>query len=311
MAKRTRKGRSAEPTAGEVVRDFLGRGTGNLLRFDPVVRGRSDPEGIHQMRVNVRHLRSEMQVAGPVLRVREHEALDRELKWLGGALGSLRDLDVLTSLFAFGSTLRVPTPPLVVQRLASQRAEEVVHVTEVLRSKRYQRLLERLSDAVVTPPLRRVASAPASRVLGPGLRAVIKDLTTAVEQLGDEPSLEQLHRVRIKVKRARYNCELAEAFLVEARAAAEELEKVQTILGDLHDRVVARAYVREVTRPLEMFGGPPLDDATLATIDWLDTEIERLTGSWRDPVDLALAALDPVRRALQIRSSEAPDVPVK
>ncbi|MFI5035936.1 MAG: CHAD domain-containing protein [Acidimicrobiales bacterium] len=298
----------AEPTAGEVVRDFLGRGVGNLLRYDPIVRRRRDPEGIHQMRVNVRHLRSEMRVAGPVIRADEHEALDRELKWLGGALGRLRDLDVLNDLFASGASGDVPTPPRVVTRLATQRTAEVARLNKALRSKRYRRLMESLSDAVVDPPLRASAAAPASRVLGPGLREVARDLAATVSDLGENPSPEALHLVRIKVKRCRYNCELAEVFFADAGPAARELETAQGVLGDLHDHVVARDYLLEVTRPREMFGGPPLDDETLATARWLDEGVARLLAAWPEPVAAAVTALAPI---LHISSSEAPDVPVK
>ena len=101
----------SEPSAGDVVRDFLGRAVGNLLHYDPVVRRHRDTEGIHQMRVNVRHLRAEMRVAAPVLRAKDHEALDGELKWLGATLGRLRDLDVLTDLFTDGESAGVATPP--------------------------------------------------------------------------------------------------------------------------------------------------------------------------------------------------------
>lgn len=311
MAGSPGKGPRAPLSAGDVVRDFLGRGAGNLLRYDPIVRQRRDPEGIHQMRVNVRHLRSELRVASPVVRQEEHQRLDRELKWLGGALGRLRDLDVLTDLFSAGAKAGAPTPALVTSRLASQRREEVRRVKRVLGSSRYRRLMERLSDAVVDPPLRRGASAPALEVLGPGLVAVVDDLTAAVGQLAPDPTPEALHLIRIKVKRCRYNCELAEGFLSDAKRAAAELERSQTVLGDLHDHVVARAYMSEVTRPSEMFGGPPLDGDTVATVQWLDDEVLRLRGAWREPVAAALAALRPVRRSAHISSSEAPDVPVK
>lgn len=300
----------AEPSAAEVVRDFLGRGVGNLLHYDPAVRRRRDPEGIHQMRVNVRHLRSEMRVAAPVLVARDHAALDRELKWLGGSLGRLRDLDVLADLFARGAPSGAATPAAVAARLTAQRAAEAKRVTRTLRSSRYRRLMERLSDAVVDPPLRKGSAAPASAVFAPELREVVADLVGAVAQLEPDASPEALHQVRIKAKRCRYTCELAEAFLREAAPAAEALERVQTVLGDLHDHVVARDYLMEVTRPREMFGEPP-DEASAACAQWLDDEVARLSSAWPAPVAAALAALAPVSDALYISSSVAPDVPVK
>ncbi|HVB71553.1 MAG TPA: CHAD domain-containing protein [Acidimicrobiales bacterium] len=311
MARASKKSRRSEPSAAEVVRDFLGRGVGNLLRYDPVVRRRSDPEGLHQMRVNVRHLRSEMKVVDPILRRSDHQSLDRDLKWLGAEMGALRDLDVLGALFASGASAKAPTPQIVVDTIAAQRAKEAARLTTTLRSKRYRRLMERLSDTVVDPPLRPGASAPASNVLGPGLRVVASDLVNAIEQLGPSPSPNELHQVRIKVKRCRYNCELAEDFVPSAQRAAEVLEKVQTVLGDLHDHVVARQYVSAVVRPGELFGGPAPDGATVATTAWLDASIARLSAAWQSPVASALDALTAVLGDSHISSSEAPDVPVK
>jgi CHAD domain-containing protein len=304
-------GGRAEPSAAEVVCDFLGRGVGNLLRFDPAVRRRRDPEGVHQMRVNVRHLRSELRVARPALRSKAYRRLDRELRWLGADLGRLRDLDVLTSLFTAASTAGVPTPTFISERLGSQHDAEATRVSRILDSERYRRLLARLSRAVAHPPLRGRASAPASQVLGPGLAAVILDFTSSVELLGADPSFDDLHVVRIKAKRARYNCELASAFLPSAKRAATKLEKVQAALGDLHDHVVARSFVADLLRPREMFGGPALDDAALNLIEWLDGEVARLSQAWSAQVDAAMAALAPASRALHISSSDAPEVPVK
>ncbi len=311
MAGGTKKSRRAEPSAAEVVRDFLGRGVGNLLRYDPVVRRRSDTEGLHQMRVNVRHLRSEMKVVESILRRTEHRALDRELKWLGSELGALRDLDVLGALFKSGATTQTPTPQLVTATLTAQRAKEAARVTTTLQSKRYRRLMEHLSDTVVDPPLRPGASALASDVLGPGLRLVARDLVSAFDRLGPSPNPDELHQVRIKVKRCRYNCELAEDFIPSAQRAAEALEKVQTVLGDLHDHVVARQYLSAVVRPGELFGGPAPDGATVATTAWLDETIARLSSAWQSPVAAALDALAVVLGDSHISSSEAPDVPVK
>lgn len=311
MATKFKKSRGAEPSAAEVIRDFLGRGVGNLLRYDPVVRRASDSEGLHQMRVNVRHLRSELKVMESVLRPAEYRKLDRELKWLGGALGRLRDLDVLSALFASGASADAPTPAVVTTSLSTRRADEAARVAKILRSQRYRRLIELLSNTVVDPPLRRGASDSASAVLGPGLREVVNDLVGAISLLGLNPIPKALHQVRIKVKRCRYNCELAEDFVPMAQKAAAALAEVQTVLGDLHDYVVARQYLSAVVRPGEMFGGPPPDEATVATSRWLDERVARLATAWPTPVAAALEALKPVSGDLHISSSDAPDVPVK
>lgn len=58
-----------------------------------------DPEAVHRMRVAVRRLRAILRARRPVVARRSDEEgvdrLRRELKWLGIALGQVRDLDVL------------------------------------------------------------------------------------------------------------------------------------------------------------------------------------------------------------------------
>ena len=53
------------------------------------------PEGIHQMRVGLRRLRAALSFFKEMLQDAESAGIKRELKWLLGALGPARDLDVL------------------------------------------------------------------------------------------------------------------------------------------------------------------------------------------------------------------------
>lgn len=277
------------PTADELIRGFLGREVGNLLRFDARARRGVDPEGVHQLRVNARHLRSELKVVASVVRTKPLDQLCRELRWIGGELGRQRDLDVLEGIFHSRQDSPFITSTLLPQ-LERQRGIEQRRVAGVLRSNRYRRLIVRLSDAVVAPPLRETASQPADVVLVPGLRVVLADLYSHVDALGPAPSNETLHEIRILAKRCRYNCEIAGTFLEGSRKAASELEKVQTILGDVHDRVVAMAYLREASAGVG--GAPPvIDESVGATMSWLDGSIEGLRTRWRAPLERSRAAV--------------------
>ncbi len=63
----------------------------------------------------------------------------------------------------------------------------------------------------------------------------------AVRKLPDEPTNDQLHAVRKKGKRARYAAELAGRKTLVKRA-----KKLQDVLGDHQDAVVAAARLREL-----------------------------------------------------------------
>ncbi len=55
------------------------------------------PDGVHQMRVGVRRLRAAIWVFSDLLSSRQTEAIRRDLKWLAGKLGPVRDFDVFLS----------------------------------------------------------------------------------------------------------------------------------------------------------------------------------------------------------------------
>src|SRR5436190_23325302 len=81
--------------AGDAVRAAMAAGVARLLRHDPGVRIGDDPEDVHQARVATRRLRSDLRTFSPLLDGEWLEALRDELRWLGAALGAVRDADVL------------------------------------------------------------------------------------------------------------------------------------------------------------------------------------------------------------------------
>ncbi len=70
----------------------------------------------------------------------------------------------------------------------------------------------------------------------------------AVAKLPKQPSAEELHAVRIKVKRARYAAELVQPIIGRrAERFIAKAKKLQDILGEHQDAVVAEEYLRKVT----------------------------------------------------------------
>jgi CHAD domain-containing protein len=70
-----------------------------------------------------------------------------------------------------------------------------------------------------------------------------------VEALGDQPTDEELHAVRIRAKRARYAAEAAAPVLGKhTRAEAAAAAKLQDVLGEQRDAVVAERWLRAQVR---------------------------------------------------------------
>jgi CHAD domain-containing protein len=95
-------------------------------------------------------------------------------------------------------------------------------------------------------PERLPADGPAATVLPALVRRPWRRLARTMKALGPSPEDEALHAARIDAKRCRYALEaVAPALGKDAAALADVVADVQTVLGDLHDAVVAEAWLRD------------------------------------------------------------------
>ncbi|HEU4438389.1 MAG TPA: CHAD domain-containing protein [Methylomirabilota bacterium] len=204
-----------------------------------------DPEEVHQVRVAVRRLRAILRASRPLFVEEWVAGLRRELDWLGSALGRLRDLDVLRahlrSQLGRGAAGGRAARERLLGRLAADRERATAALRAVLAGRRHARLLARLDAAVGDPPLR-----ADDDVSLPDIAAAEFDkLRRAVKRLPKHPSAEELHAIRIKVKRARYAAELAQPLLGRRNERfIERARKVQDILGEHQDAITAERYIR-------------------------------------------------------------------
>jgi CHAD domain-containing protein len=260
-------------TLGALIRWSLRNGLERLLDFDVALR--EDPENppvraVHQARVATRRLRSDLKTLGPVLDPLWLQHIRSELKWLGGVLGAVRDIDVLDARVQSDGAIHLTTPGFseLGARLASQRRTASWTLAEVLQSERYLDLLDRLDDSTSSPRFYvSLASGegaghglgpltPARTALPQLLRPHWKNLRKRVAKAASPPSDTELHRIRIGSKQLRYGAELAEPILgADAGRTARRAENIQTILGDHHDAVTAVDWLEHI----------PSDDTTTAS----------------------------------------------
>jgi len=209
----------------------------------------TDPEDVHDMRTAVRRLRAILRVVRAGFDRAWVEALRSELDWLGTTLGAVRDLDVLREhLHDELAALKDSAGPSATLQLSHcldlEHSRARAKALSALDSPRYRELLSRLDEAVRQP---RVVTANLSL---PQIAArQFKSLRKAVKALPAEPSDEELHAVRIKVKRARYAAELAEEEVGRSASRfVDKAKKVQDILGEHQDAVVAESRTRACLR---------------------------------------------------------------
>jgi CHAD domain-containing protein len=241
-----------------------------LVRHLPGARTGADVEDLHQARVAVRRMRAVLRAARPLLDAAWADGLRAELGRLGGALGGVRDLDVLL-LRLHGEVAALPgderaAGALLVGALEREREHARAAMRVALDAPRTAALLERLTDAV-RHPLPAPDGAREQPALRDLVRAEARAMRRAVRRAGEDPPDEVLHALRIRGKRVRYTGELVEPGLrgTPAGRAVKELLRatagLQAVLGDHQDACVAEARVRELLAGLD---DPPVPVAFVA-----------------------------------------------
>jgi CHAD domain-containing protein len=242
---------TASSPASDVVRYSLATAVERLLRSDAALRLTMDPEVVHLARVATRRLRSDLRSFMPILDEEWARSLRERVKWLGDELGLVRDADVLVARLHHDAAQLpshdAPAAEAVIDRFAAQSVAARQELRKILREQRYVELLDELVDAVADPKLAAHAGAPAQEALPSLVRVPWKKLCKTVAALAPEAGDEKLHEVRIKAKRCRYAAEaIAEVGGKTVARFARRVEKLQRILGDLHDAVAAEQRLRGI-----------------------------------------------------------------
>jgi CHAD domain-containing protein len=235
-------------TAREVVRAAIVRSARRLIDHDPGVRLGRDPEAVHQARVATRRLRSDLRTFRAVLDTEWSEPLRDELKWLGDALGSVRDTEVLLERLE-GRLEELPPRDAddgkaLLAQLAAHREHARADLLAAMRSDRYFALLDALVDAARTPRFATDVDDDELE-LSDFVQKPWRKLRKAADAIDEQSSDHDLHQTRIRAKRVRYAAEaVAEALGKDAKKFAEAAESVQELLGEHQDAIVAADWLR-------------------------------------------------------------------
>jgi CHAD domain-containing protein len=250
----TRPRRSA--SAAEVVTAYLREQAARLRSLEPEVRA-DEFDAVHQMRVTTRRLRSTLRSFGDVIPRDRTETVAAELKWLGGLLGPARDGEVLPGHLQ-ASLEQVPVELLIgpVQAriqgyFAPRRAAAREAVIEAFGSVRFAKLLANLDRLALDPPPGPRAADPASDVLPSDVRRAYRQARRRMRRARRAPPGPArdvaLHEARKSARRARYAAEAAiPAAGKPARKFARQMKKVQSVIGEHQDTVIARQAARDL-----------------------------------------------------------------
>lgn len=228
---------TVEQAAHAILQACLAQMEGNRKA---VASGHS-PEGVHQMRVGMRRMRSAFQLFENVLR--PGTRMTREIDWLGAELGAARDWDVLGTHLPPGIELN----PL--RRAVRAHARQLRHAAaEAVHSKRFEALLQLLHHFIDTSGWRKSATDKQAKALAQSLdqfaagalekaRRRVEKRGRKLKRAGDH----ERHRLRIAMKKLRYASEFFEPLSKKKalRPALKAMSALQDSLGWLNDVAVA------------------------------------------------------------------------
>jgi CHAD domain-containing protein len=246
--------------AGTTAVRAIGAVRDRLHEYLPLAMA-DEPDALHQMRTNVRRLRSLLAAYGPVLDTGVATELRRRLRELGRELGTVRDLEVRVqvaedALQAGDEARRFPSDEdrsrvrgilIDDETVAHDRAH--ARFVERQRLPRATARLEELDRMLADPPFTERAARPAERELGRLLDREAARAAKRARRLPAEPRPEDLHEVRKAARRLRYAAEAVtqppvELFGDAAVALADAGDDIHDILGDHRDELLFAGHLR-------------------------------------------------------------------
>jgi CHAD domain-containing protein len=239
-------------TERELIAGHLASLTAELHRLDPLARA-DVPDAVHQLRTAGRRLRAVLTTFDKSFDAAAIDPVSDELSWIGDVLGEPRDLEVLKARFDSlvlaepGHLVRGRPGQWIDSRLRAAHRDAHRAALDAMASARYFALVDVLDSWNAAPPWADERDRPATKRLPKALDREWKGLeqaaaTASAGERADRPAL--LHDVRKAAKRIRFAAEIVEPVLgSDAATTARAAKRIQRVLGEYHDTVVATAHL--------------------------------------------------------------------
>lgn len=287
-----------EPDAllDDAVAAIFEEATRQIVDNLPAVLDGSDPEGVHQLRVGSRRLRSALSLLKRSLPDRLGRELREELRWLAGEMGPARELDVFLEE-TLDPILVIRPGEAHLKRLRDAadeaRTDAYARARAALREPRATALFLRLGRVLLTRSWRDQPLTPESAQLFAPARDQARSqlhrhhrkARKRGRDLSDLPVAE-LHELRIELKKLRYLGEFFASLFdrSEARRLLRRASRLQDALGSLNDGEMAREVLAQVLDRLGGDRGAVHHEAAGFVVGWIQRgtrdEMSRVEGLW-------------------------------
>jgi CHAD domain-containing protein len=231
-------------TVAGAARKSIAFGADALLRNQAAAES-GEAQPLHQLRVATRRLRASIELFSNVIYAAQLKIFRRDIPWIAHQAGACRECDVTAALLTaraekIGIDLQNAIAPMIAALDQRRKAEHAL-LYELLASKRYRGLLARLSR----PAIKKIG---ADRRLGIAAAQLLRPATRGAsrlgEKLGPDAPAPVFHKLRVRIKRLRYELELmAPLGAKRHKKTLARLESLQELLGLYHDTTVATAWL--------------------------------------------------------------------
>jgi CHAD domain-containing protein len=241
-----------EMTIGAVALAVLRRQFAVMLAKEPGTRLGDEVEELHDMRVATRRLRAALSLFAEVLPEKIMQERE-ELRWIGQALGAVRDLDVQVEQLEEWLAAVPDADRGALERLGlllgEQRREARAAMLETLDSRRYEAFIARFRKALRARRTVRPGSPglPARTVAPDLIERRYRAVRKAAKRIDRDSPAPEYHQLRIRCKRLRYALEfLGDLYPAGPQPLIKRLVALQDLLGSHQDAEVAIERLRRL-----------------------------------------------------------------
>jgi CHAD domain-containing protein len=190
---------------------------------------------VHDFRIAIRRLTSELEIASEVTPGREVETTIRKFRKTLRRFGALRDIQV--HLLRVESDNTEPTRPFS-GFLKRREKDEVQVLREWMREKKREALRRRVwnMDQKLQAALEGISRPDFRAAVDRAVRKRFDAVTAAYSCYCSSCTAQDFHRVRVKFKRFRYAAEIAKPFAgAFTKKQMDRMRELQKIMGEIHD----------------------------------------------------------------------------
>jgi len=258
MGKKTKKSAAVftHQSISQAFKAILESNFQYLTDWQDAARSWDDIEGVHQVRVSFRRMRSALSAFRWAIPREATEDWSEEMRWLAGQLGLARDLDVFITegLQAIQGKLPLAGEGKMLSLAERHREAAYETVRAMLDGERYLRFREAFPawvaeegwlSAEVDPKYRDRARSD----VVPFARKLLDKLERRVLEAGtnaDPDSATEMHKLRIQCKKLRYAAEFFSPVFAGMDEFIGHMKGLQDLLGVMNDVSVMKQLIESL-----------------------------------------------------------------